>query len=204
MSKNNAMKNPEFLRRQKVSVNLEVIKKARSDFLKINNPSFNTEIVEKRIKTYCVRLANGSILNQGNSKGFYLSESGVQEWYDGAFELDFMKYLDSKELKWTKKHGLIIPYINKSKLNSFYVPDFLVENNIIVETKGFFKLKKELLKIPAALTFCKNNGYSFIYLKSTKIKNGYSIKMIENYSLIQETSYAASTVISYADNRNTP
>lgn len=128
---------------------------------------------------------------------------GVQEWYDGEFELDFMKYIDSQNLRWTKKHGIIIPYVNKKGLNSFYVPDFLVEENIIVETKGFFKPHKESLKIPAALSYCENNGYSYIYIRSKKIKNKYKVTIEEKFSLIRGTNHVISTIQRYQDSIST-
>lgn len=202
ISENNPMLSLTHRIKQKESLNTKQIKKARSIFLKKNNPAFNKDSLEKRIRTYCSKLSTGETCIQGNSKGFYLAKSGVQEWYDGKFELSFMQYLDSKNLIWTKKHGIKIPYINIKGINSYYVPDFLIDKNIIVETKGYFKGKRDLLKIPAALGYCKDSHFNFIYLRSKKIKNQYVTNVEDKYSLIIGESYVIRAICSYGDNKS--
>ena len=58
---------------------------------------------------------------------------------------------DDKNISWTKKHKIRIPYINEKGLNSYYVPDFLIIENI-VETKGYIK-ENDLLKVSAGIEY---------------------------------------------------
>lgn len=94
------------------------------------------------------------ISKKGKLTNLQKSPSG-EEGYDSALEREYMVELerDPAVIKWTKRHGLRIPY----KLLGFtrhYLPDFLVEykdgHKEIHETKGLplllwtsTKLKRE-------------------------------------------------------------
>lgn len=85
--------------------------------------------------------------------------------YDSSFELNKMLEFDSKDIYWTKKHKIRISYINENGLNSYYVPDFLIDDNYnksIVETKGWIK-ENDLLKIKAGIEFCKTNNMNYLF-----------------------------------------
>ncbi len=51
------------------------------------------------------------------------------EYYDSTWEYDYMRELegDNTVEKWTKNHGIRIPYQDDDKKYKYYKPDFLVE-----------------------------------------------------------------------------
>ncbi len=64
------------------------------------------------------------------------------EYYDSSWELEFMKELEEDDTvtKWTKNHGIRIPYFTEDNKFKTYNPDFLVEYEDgrieLVEMKG--------------------------------------------------------------------
>lgn len=119
----------------------------------------------KRSKTLSNKIANGTFVhNFGHFKhGKYESlNSGIQ-WYDSSWELIRMKFLDSINAKWTKKHKIAIPYVDSNQKIRNYVPDFLIENEngiFLEEIKGY-KNKDYAHKVTAAEEWCKK--YNMIY-----------------------------------------
>lgn len=96
-----------------------------------------------------------------------------EEEYESALEREYMVELerDLAVKKWTKRHGIKIPY----KFLGFtrhYLPDFLVEyqdgSKEIHETKGLPLLLwlSTKLKSESAEEFCKQQGWK--YKKITK------------------------------------
>ncbi len=91
------------------------------------------------------------------------------EYYDSDQERQFMEELekDSKVLKWTKNHGIRIPYFNLDGKLAHYVPDFLIEyadgSQEIVEIKGKHLLTNKItkLKATAAQEWCKKRGIKY-------------------------------------------
>ena len=100
-------------------------------------------------------------------KGWYVSlKNDEKYYYDSFWELIRMKILDLDVtvIKWTKRHGIKIPYFKEYK--HYYVPDFLItyenSNQVLEEVKGYDESKKE--KILALKKYCKKNsiGYNII------------------------------------------
>ncbi len=85
------------------------------------------------------------------------------EYYDRSWELEHMKELDadSSVAKWTKNHGIRIPYRNMEGKFSTYAPDFLVQLEDggveLHEIKGTHLLDSEITKrkATAARDWCK-------------------------------------------------
>jgi hypothetical protein len=97
--------------------------------------------------------------------GYYISTmTSKREYYQSSYELIRMKQLDNSGERWTKKHGIVIPYMNRNKKQR-YIPDFLVNNSIIEEVKPSVLINSVCFnnkeKIKYAKKFCKKNGYSF-------------------------------------------
>ena len=69
------------------------------------------------------------------------------EYYDSSWELEYMKELESDDAvaKWTKNHGIRIPYFTEDRKFKTYIPDFLIEMTDgaieLVEMKGRHLLK---------------------------------------------------------------
>ena len=73
------------------------------------------------------------------------------EYYDSSWELDYMKELEADEnvTKWTKNHGIVIPYWDEDGKLRGFKPDFLIqakEGVEIREIKGGHLLKTEQFK----------------------------------------------------------
>jgi len=166
ISENNAMKNPTHRKTQKDACNTPEFKKKVGKYFRENNPAKNKKLLEKRIKTYCTRLSNGEYNIPSNvwKTGYY---NGT--WYDSSLELKRMQQLDELGLTWTKKHGIRIPYVNDDGLNTYYIPDFLIEGKIIEEVKGWLK-DTDIQKADIACRYCKENGYTYRFLLGTKLE----------------------------------
>lgn len=91
------------------------------------------------------------------------------EYYDSSWELEYMKELenDKTTAKWTKNHGIRIPYFTEDNKFKTYNPDFLVEKTDgtieIVEMKGRHLLKSPNTKRKAeyAKKWCEARGIQY-------------------------------------------
>lgn len=97
-----------------------------------------------------------------------LKKTPYEEKYDSALERSYMVELerDPAVVKWTKKHGIKIPY-KFFCFTRYYLPDFLVEYRDgakeIHETKGLPLLFwfSTRLKGQTAEEFCKRLGWKY-------------------------------------------
>jgi len=107
------------------------------------------------------------ISKKGKLTNLKKSPSG-EEQYDSALEREYMVELerDAAVVKWTKRHGIKIPYTFLG-LRRNYLPDFFVEykdgTREIHETKGLPLLLwlSTRLKSQSAEVFCKANGFRY-------------------------------------------
>jgi hypothetical protein len=91
-----------------------------------------------------------------------------EEDYDSALEREYMIELerDAAVVKWTKKHGIKIPYTFLG-IRRYYIPDFVVEyrdgTKEIHETKGLPLLLwlSTKLKGQSAQDFCAARGWRY-------------------------------------------
>ncbi|RIK71944.1 hypothetical protein DCC62_21070 [candidate division KSB1 bacterium] len=94
------------------------------------------------------------------------------ERYDSSWELAYMKRLekDNTVAKWTKCHGITIPYDTEAHNRRGYRPDFLIERVDgtieLHEIKGgqFLKNPDTIRKHEAAKQWCRRRGMSFIVI----------------------------------------
>jgi hypothetical protein len=83
------------------------------------------------------------------------------EYYDSTWELELMKKLekDDNVKKWTKNHGIIIPYWDEDGKLRGFKPDFLIEKSDgtkeIIEIKGKHLLSAFKRKMNHAQEWCK-------------------------------------------------
>jgi len=107
------------------------------------------------------------ISNKGKLTNLKKSPFGEEE-YDSALEREYMVELerDAAVVKWTKKHGIKIPYTFLG-FRRHYLPDFLVEyrdgTREIHETKGLPLLLwlSTKLKRQSAEAFCQAQGFRY-------------------------------------------
>lgn len=89
------------------------------------------------------------------------------EYYDSSWELEMMKELekDSNVKKWTKNHGIIIPYWDENTKLRGFKPDFLVEKEDgtkeIIEIKGRHLLPQFKKKMESAQKWCDARKMGF-------------------------------------------
>lgn len=89
------------------------------------------------------------------------------EYYDSSWELEYMENLEKKEeiVKWTKNHGIIIPYWDPDGKLRGFKPDFLIEkkdgSKELVEIKGRHLLPQFKRKMDAAQEWCKARKMTF-------------------------------------------
>lgn len=91
------------------------------------------------------------------------------EYYDSEPEKQFMDYLEKSDevLKWTKNHGIRIPYFNLDGRLAHYTPDFLIEytngKQEIVEIKGSHLINNPITKTKskAAMEWCKKRDIKY-------------------------------------------
>ena len=166
-----------------------LLRKRTIRYCKYCNKKF--EIVTSRIKKYgygnfcsyfCFKenrinmIANGTFNPNSNfNNGIYTSKiSKRKEYYSSGYELIRMKQLDDLKLKWTKKHGIKIEYVDKNGILRKYIPDFLIENKILEEVKPYNMLKfgNNPLKFKILKKYCKINNlnYNIITEKELGIK----------------------------------
>lgn len=92
------------------------------------------------------------------------------ERYDSKWELQYMRRLerDKTVVKWTKNHGISIPYVTEAGNVRGYLPDFLVERpdgvKELHEVKGTQLLENPdtRRKHEAAREWCRRRGMNFL------------------------------------------
>jgi hypothetical protein len=108
--------------------------------------------------------------HQGWSHGWKKSTRATGgEWYDSRWELQYMDELDRDPLvlRWTRHHGVRIPYWKRWAIRGRYEPDFLVElvdgTKELREVKGehFLEDKNTTRKLQAGDRFCRVRGMIF-------------------------------------------
>jgi hypothetical protein len=89
------------------------------------------------------------------------------EYYDSSWELELMNELenDQQVVKWTKNHGIVIPYWDEDGKLRGFKPDFLIEktdgSKELTEIKGKHLLPQFKRKMDAAQEWCKARKMSF-------------------------------------------
>jgi len=131
------------------------------------NPAKRPEVREKMSRSMAKAVAEGRGYTRATNRGYYNNEH-----YDSQWELNYMKYLDNNNIKWTKKHNILIPYKWEGIIHN-YVPDFLVNGNEIHEVKPLFKLKDKQVwkKLKSGEKWCKMNGYVFKIISEKTLDN---------------------------------
>jgi len=108
--------------------------------------------------------------HRGWSSGWRKSVSTIgREWYDSSWELQYMDELDRDALvtRWTRHHGLRIPYRKTFGRRGMYEPDFFVE--LVDGAKELREVKGEHLfsdantarKLRAGDEFCRRRGMKY-------------------------------------------
>lgn len=117
------------------------------------------EYLAKKSKTISDKIAEGIFVPRGNSKsGYFTTKLGNVETYHSLWELARMIELEMEDQKWTKHHGIRIPYVSRGVAKN-YVPDFLIDNYILeeVKPKALLTYENNPKKFEAAKQYCTLN-----------------------------------------------
>jgi hypothetical protein len=115
---------------------------------------------------------------QGWARGFKKSPRAREgEWYDSGWELQYMQELELDPMvrRWTRHHGLRIPYRKWWGGNGHFEPDFLVEiegsQKEIREVKGTHLLMdpNTRRKFQAGEAFCRHRDMVFKVVTKTQV-----------------------------------
>ena len=110
-----------------------------------------------------ISLANSGIYKEPKKSAYSI------EYYGSDPERQYMDFLEKSDeiTKWTKNHGIRIPYFNLDDKLAHYTPDFLVEHENgdqeIVEIKGGHLINNPITrrKSQAAMEWCKKRGIKY-------------------------------------------
>ena len=120
-------------------------------------------------------ISNGNFIPRHQSyyiQGYLLNTStDKKEWYSSSYEKERMLQLNSQNIKWTKNHGIKIPYVDVNGRNHYYIPDILVGDKILEEIK------------PVRLIHLDNNPEKFFAAKKYCSKNNLTFKIITEKEL---------------------
>ena len=111
--------------------------------------------------------------HRNGMKGWYFSSKMNDTfYYDSFWELLRMILLDNDPITitWTKRHKIKIKYIIDDKIKH-YVPDFLINNNIIEEVKGYENKQIQESKFSALIDFCAINNLKNRIIKYVDLNN---------------------------------
>lgn len=90
----------------------------------------------------------------GRSKGSYYKN----QYFDSPFEIEVAKFLDENNIKW-KRNTKRIYFIFENK-KTYYIPDFLINDSLYLETKGYWYGNKKEKTLEAV----KQNKLNWILL----------------------------------------
>jgi len=162
----------------------EVKEKNRKSVKKfwLNNPNKLNAMREKVLE-------NPNVKNFNYNNGYYILNNGEKILFESNYELLYIWYCEENNInirRFNKNDGYI-PYYNPVKQKeSFYKPDFIVHDKIIVEVKGpkIFKVKEKQLIFLAKEQALKESGREHIFIFKDDLKNLTGIKRFRKGSRI--------------------
>ena len=96
------------------------------------------KLISNKLKIILPGKCGGYRKGAGRTKGDYYKE----QYFDSPFEIEVAKFLDKHNIKWKRNTKRFYFIWNNKK--TYYIPDFLINENLYLETKGYwFGDKKE-------------------------------------------------------------
>lgn len=120
-------------------------------------------------------LANPNVRNYNYNNGYYILEDGDRILFESSYELIYIWYCEQHKIlirRFNKKDGFI-KYFNVAKMKeSIYKPDFMINEDTIVEIKGtkINKVKEQQLMYEAKRDALIASGRKHIFLYKSDIK----------------------------------
>ena len=166
--------------------NLIGIRKAAND-PEVKKKRYTKERNDKISKTRSIKIANGYNPENKSYKGRYISSlTGNAEYYASLYELERMKQLDKAGIRWTKKHGIVIEYVDLYGKTKRTVPDFRIMTHpkmTIEETKNYLD-EDRYWKCLKTIEWCERNNCDYKVLFKSDI-----FESEEQYESIRKNFY---------------
>ena len=106
--------------------------------------------------------------NKQRKSAFQIKKYNETLYYQGTYELDFLNYINNKNMIDLIEQDIVIDYVYNKK-NKKYYPDFFIKKyNLIIEIKSRYIYYKELEKNIAKINKCLADGYNFILIIDKK------------------------------------
>ena len=113
-------------------------------------------------------MQNIESFNKQRKSAFQIKKYNETLYYQGTYELDFLNYINNKNMIDLIEQDIVIDYVYNKK-NKKYYPDFFIKKyNLIIEIKSRYIYYKELEKNIAKINKCLADGYNFILIIDKK------------------------------------
>jgi len=135
------------------------------------------KLCDQRSRTSSANILKGKLnsYGRGHKQGyFYSKKQDLKIYFRSSWEEDFLSYCEKSEsIKTFISCPIRIPYKFNQNIKN-YVPDFMLNNHLIVEIKpskmSVFHQNK--MKLSALKNFCKNNkNYTYKWITEKELKN---------------------------------
>lgn len=150
-------------RREKASIHLKNRWKNDEDFAK--KAISNINWTQNKNEYYRVMMSKS--IHSGGNRGIY---NNIQ--YESCLELSYILWCLSNNISIIRFNLSPIEYLDENSKIRVYLPDFIINNNTIVEIKGLgMYYQKNIERIPlkfnALKKWCEDNSFSCIMLLSS-------------------------------------
>lgn len=108
---------------------------------------------------------------KGHKQGYYYSIKFLKLfYYRSSYELRFLEWCEeSSDVFDLKSCPFRIPYISDEQKPKNYLPDFLLNNKLLVEIKPLALLEESSLKHLSAFEYCEENNYNFMFITEIEL-----------------------------------
>lgn len=141
-----------------------------------NNPKKYQELCERDSERTAILHMDGKCKSygRGHKHGHFFSKKQNKKlFYRSSYELDFLKICEvDGDIKSFDNAKLRIPYKDKNGFTKNYIPDFVVNNKFIIETKpiSLMNYSSNPLKMKYAKDFCKQNNLSYVVFTKRELE----------------------------------
>jgi len=141
----------------RVSDKTEGNKKRRAKLLGVPKPPRSDEM-----KINASRLTQQIGDNRRYKTGYFSDSYGESHYFASSYEERRMKFLDSKGIKFSKRHNHTVIWFDAMGKSHAYTPDLLI-GDILEEIKPKYKLKHPdvIFKAKSAEEYCKKHSLTY-------------------------------------------
>jgi len=155
---------------------VEASKRQQAIFAEIKaDPQRYSTWIERNSKSVAQAHLDGKLLGygRGHKNGHYFSIKFDRDfYYRSSYELRFIKYCENNDFILSLSScDFSIPYKASDGYNKNYIPDFLVNDDFLIEIKPRKMLEIELnkLKLEAAADYCNSKKLKLIVLTEDEL-----------------------------------